>query len=680
MINDLLDDELNIFFKGIDDQFNGISARFERLSTEFNLSDLERQIIKSCFIQELDGLDFGEDFKATFTGNNITFSNCCEPAYLQNLAAVISPKSHLLRWELIDIDRSEATLFKQSLFINNRIFQYLIDQEQNTIDSQLDGVVSLKNLPSDISLSKSQKNHANNLKELLRSQNTTPAKVIEIFGVDSLTKKILLSSALNNKSSLAILELNADVLPSDISQLTLFKMMWEREAHLLDATLVLNCENISNDDATMRSAKNAVRSILHLFLNDNYSSVKRLPMIILSHDRLNIDASSTLYVNVALPTLSEQKELWKNKLNQLELQKNFIDQLVNYFNFSAHDIQSICNQIPKNEAAVWDACLQHTRPRLSGLTEHIPTKSFDHTQPWGILVLPEEQKRTLESIVQHVKYRTQVYDDWGFSNGTSRGWGITALFTGGSGTGKTLAAESLASHLKLDLYRIDLSTVVSKYIGETEKNLRQIFDAADAGGAILLFDEADAIFGKRSNVKDSHDRYANMEVSYLLQKIESYRGLAILTTNFKDSLDPAFLRRLRFVIQFPFPGELERQKIWHNIFMYRRGNLSSPQQPVDNQLKQLARLDLTGGNIRNIALNAAFIAASNRPEVGNADPDSVSIKMEYLLEAAQAEYLKLERTWTLSEAEMAYWKELEGILIKVPTLPAQSLQEQPRES
>src|SRR6185437_7411183 len=193
-------------------------------------------------------------------------------------------------------------------------------------------------------------------------------------------------------------------------------------------------------------------------------------------------------------------------------------------------------------------------------------------------------------------------DSWGFAARTTRGLGISALFAGPSGTGKTLAAEVLANDLQLDLYRIDLSQVVSKYIGETEKNLRAVFDAAETSGAVLLFDEADALFGKRSEVRDSHDRYANIEVSYLLQRMESYRGLAILTTNRRSSLDTAFLRRIRFVIPFPFPDAGLRERIWARIF--------PPETPTrDLDTAKLARLNVTGGNIRNIALNAAFLAA-----------------------------------------------------------------------
>jgi len=189
-----------------------------------------------------------------------------------------------------------------------------------------------------------------------------------------------------------------------------------------------------------------------------------------------------------------------------------------------------------------------------------------------------------------------------------------------------MAAEVLARELGLLLYRIDLSAVVSKYIGETEKNLRRLFDAADDGGAILFFDEADALFGRRSEVKDSHDRYANIEINYLLQRMESYRGLAILATNMKSALDTAFVRRLRFIVNFPFPGAPERRAMWARVF---------PAKTLVGVLDvdRLARLALSGGSIQNIALNAAFMAARNRS----------AVTMPLVLEAARAEYRKLEK-------------------------------------
>jgi SpoVK/Ycf46/Vps4 family AAA+-type ATPase len=199
-----------------------------------------------------------------------------------------------------------------------------------------------------------------------------------------------------------------------------------------------------------------------------------------------------------------------------------------------------------------------------------------------------------------------------------------------------MAAEVLARELRLDLYRIDLSAVISKYIGETEKNLRRVFDAAELGGVILLFDEADALFGKRTEVKDSHDRHANVEVSYLLQRMESYRGLSVLTTNLKSSLDQAFLRRIRFVVQFPFPDASQRAEIWRRVYPK-----STPTEGLDAQ--KLAQLNVAGGNIRNIALNAAFLAAEAGEVVG----------MKHLLQATKSEYVKLERP--LTDTEVRGW-------------------------
>jgi SpoVK/Ycf46/Vps4 family AAA+-type ATPase len=218
----------------------------------------------------------------------------------------------------------------------------------------------------------------------------------------------------------------------------------------------------------------------------------------------------------------------------------------------------------------------------------------------------------------------------------SLGRGVTALFAGPPGTGKTMAAEVVAASLGLDLYRIDLARVVSKYIGETEKNLNAVFSAAEDSNAILLFDEADALFGKRSEVQDAHDRYANIEVAYLLQKMEQYEGAAILATNMRQSLDEAFMRRLSFVIAFPFPDEDSRRRIWQGIW--------PEQTPLDSRvdLDWLARrFRLSGGNIRNIALAAAYLAAQ----------DGGLVTHDHLLTAVRREYHKMGKTYY--EAERA---------------------------
>jgi hypothetical protein len=283
----------------------------------------------------------------------------------------------------------------------------------------------------------------------------------------------------------------------------------------------------------------------------------------------------------------------------------------------------------KLEERLWQALREAARGGLDSLAQRVdaPTRLAD-------LVLPANALETLKEMATQLRHRAQVHEAWGFATTGGRGLGLAALFAGDSGTGKTYAAEAVANEAGLDLYRIDLALTVSKYIGETEKNLRKLFDAAEASGAVLLFDEADALFGKRSDVKDSHDRYANIEVAYLLQRIESYRGLAILTTNLKSSLDRAFLRRLRFVVNFPFPDEAAREKLWRRQF--------PAQAPLaaDIDWPALTRLHLTGGHIRAVALNAAFRAAA----------DGGAITQRNLIDAARAEYAKLERSFGVAGA------------------------------
>jgi SpoVK/Ycf46/Vps4 family AAA+-type ATPase len=351
-----------------------------------------------------------------------------------------------------------------------------------------------------------------------------------------------------------------------------------------------------------------------------------------------------LAFDIGRPTTSEQYEVWQAALGTTaESLNGQVDALVSQFNLSAPVIQATCSQVKREwqqqeseettdfNGLLWDSCRAQARPKLDDLAQRI-----DCIAGWEDLVLPEAQKIVLRETAAHVKQRAKVYEGWGFGGKSNRGLGISALFAGASGTGKTMAAEVLARELRLDLYRIDLSAVISKYIGETEKNLRRVFDAAELGGVILLFDEADALFGKRTEVKDSHDRHANVEVSYLLQRMESYRGLSVLTTNLKSSLDQAFLRRIRFVVQFPFPDASQRAEIWRRVYPK-----STPTEGLDAQ--KLAQLNVAGGNIRNIALNAAFLAAEAGEVVG----------MKHLLQATKSEYVKLERP--LTDTEVRGW-------------------------
>ena len=272
-----------------------------------------------------------------------------------------------------------------------------------------------------------------------------------------------------------------------------------------------------------------------------------------------------------------------------------------------------------------EACRATGTRRLISLARRLPGR-----QSWDDLILPAASRAHLEDLCNEARHRHRVLGDWGFGARMTLGRGLSALFTGPPGTGKTMGAQVIAAELGLELYRIDLSQVVSKYIGETEKNLGQVFDDAEATHAILFFDEADALFGKRSEVKDAHDRYANVEVGYLLQRMEELDGIAILATNLKQNLDEAFARRMRFVVEFPFPDEAQRRRLWEVTFP-RHAPLSA-----ELDFDYLAReVRLSGGHIRNIGLASAYYAAADGGQIG----------MEHLLRATKREYEKLGKTW-----------------------------------
>ena len=339
-------------------------------------------------------------------------------------------------------------------------------------------------------------------------------------------------------------------------------------------------------------------------------------------------------VAVSRPDASSQAELWTRTLGaSAQGLQGDLEAIVEQFDLGPAGIARAA-ALAMDQAALrapahpeigsgdlWEACRRQAGPQIGQLARKI-----EPCYDWNDIVVPGEVLRQLHEITGQVANRHHVYQNWGFGKKLTRGRGISALFSGASGVGKTMAAEVIAHDLKLDLYRIDLAGVVSKYIGETEKNLRSVFDAAERSGAILFFDEADALFGKRSEVKDSHDRYANIEINYLLQRMEDYRGLAILATNMRGSMDAAFTRRLRFIVDFPFPDATQRVEIWRKVF--------PPEAHVlDLNLAVLSRLEIPGGNIRNIAVNAAFMAAA----------DGSSIGMDHVMRAARREYAKIDR-------------------------------------
>jgi len=596
----------------------------ETLCEAFGLSPFERDVLLLCAGPELDG-QFGA-LIATAHGDPRRSS----PTFGLALAALpdahwsaLAPSAPLRRWRLVELGKGDA-LVNAPLSIDERVLHYLTGV--NDLDERLQGLVQYTTAPAE--LPPSQLAIARRIAEVWgRSTPSAPRPLVQLCGAEGADKLAIAATACG-ELGLRLQTLRTADIPAAPSERETLARLWDREAVLSNSSLLVESDD-TDDAEPSHGLIPFLRSLRSLVLLS-----RRDPLRTSYHPLIRFD--------VGKPTSAEQKAIWQKTLGRLGHSLNGeLDEVVSQFSFGLHAIQSTTAALARQSAdrdrgdlpaLLWDTCRTQARPRLDDLAQRIEPHAS-----WDELVLPKDQWRLLHEIITQVRHRARVYETWGFATkGGARGLGISALFAGHSGTGKTLAAEVLASELRLDLYRIDLSQVVSKYIGETEKNLRRVFDAAEEGGAILLFDEADALFGKRSEVKDSHDRYANVEVSYLLQRMESYRGLAILTTNMRQALDPAFLRRIRFVVPFPFPDAGARAEIWRRIFP-----AATPTEGL--KVEKLARLNVPGGNIRNIALQAAFGAA----EAGE------PVRMAHLLRAARTECAKIEKP--LTEAEIGGW-------------------------
>jgi ATP-dependent 26S proteasome regulatory subunit len=591
-------------------------AALDTLCVAFALSPFERDTLLLCAGMELDS-----SFAALCAAAQGDAKRAY-PTFGLALAALpeahwdaLSPAAPLRRWRLIEVTQSDEALTTSRLRIDERALHYLTGVQY--LDDRLRGLIEPVTSPSD--LPPSQRAQAERIIEFWNGQSSE-WPIIFLGGNDYAGKRAVAAAACAAMGA-SLHSMRAADLPQSVAEREALARLWEREAALQGSALLLDQEEHENPYA-VRSFIEGLRGMV----------------VVAGRELSRPRERSVLRIDVDKPSSAEQRALWQEALGPLAPRLNGqLDPLIAQFNLSADRIRSASletgarGDVAFSSAALWDACRIQARPRLDDLAQRIEPAAM-----WDDLVLPERQLWALGDIAAHVRQRAKVYETWGFAAKGERGLGVSALFAGASGTGKTMAAEVLAGALRLDLYRIDLSQVVSKYIGETEKNLRRVFDAAEEGGAVLLFDEADALFGKRSEVKDSHDRYANIEVSYLLQRMEACRGLAILTTNLKAALDPAFLRRLRFVVQFPFPDAAQRAEIWRRVF--------PRETPTENlEVAKLARLNITGGNIRNIALQAAFLAAdSDRP-----------VTMSHLLHAARNEYDKLEKP--LTETEIAGW-------------------------
>lgn len=592
-------------------------AAIDTLSELFGLSAFERDLLLLVAGVEMDA-ELGRVCAAA-----LGQSQAPRPHATFGLALAALDHSHwsalaamgpLRRWRLLEVDDS-AGLVNGRLRIDERVLHYLAGV--NYLDPRLHPLLSP--LPAPEIMAEKHRLVCQSVLERLR-ERASSYPVVLLSG-DDVDGQADVAAAVAAHLQVKLYCAQADDLPGHSTEADAFAILWQREAALLGAILLIHCHDGAPSKAVVHLAE---RGSSPLFIaGRDVPSYKR----------------ATIRYAVNKPDGTEQRQLWEQVLGPATARMNgTLDGVASQFSLSAKAIMTagaglrdVAESGSEADSALWNACRSVSRSRLDDLAQRL-----DPVSGWNDLVLPEAQQRTLRQIAAHAKHRLMVYQQWGFAGKGVRGLGISALFAGESGTGKTMAAEVLANELHLDLYRIDLSGVVSKYIGETERNLRRVFDAAETSGAMLLFDEADALFGKRSEVRDSHDRYANIEVSYLLQRMEAYRGLAILTTNMKAALDVAFSRRLSFVVQFPFPDQQQRELIWRRIFP-----AATPVEQLD--YAKLARLSMSGGNIRSIALNAAFLAAD----------EGVAVGMKHLLQAAHTEAAKRERP--LSDAETRGW-------------------------
>jgi hypothetical protein len=627
-------------------------SALDQLAERLNLSSFEKNTFLLCAAMELDTRIAGlcarvhdDPLKPypTFALALALFDGASWDA--------LSPESPLRYWRLLEINQMGAQpLAASPLRADERIVSYI--KGLNYLDDRLRAyLLSLDLEAGPAGLAPSQGQVVDTiLRRWQQAAETGPLPVAQLVGPDPTSKQLVAchaSAQLNRR----LYRFASEMLPSAPAETEALARLWRREGRLSPLALYLDAEEL--DDRASETFR-ALSRFLSRGDGVFFLGVREvLPYVGGRH----------IVLDVSKPSAAEQQAAWAQALG--ENGPGVSSDLAAQFNLNLSSIQNLA-RAAQNEAQsqpasslaekVWEACCAAERPRLDVLAQRLEPKVT-----WDDLVLPATETNLLRQLSAQVGQRDKVYNDWGFAAKMTRGLGISALFAGESGTGKTMAAEVIANDLRLNLYRIDLSAVVSKYIGETEKNLRRLFDAAENGGAILFFDEADALFGKRSEVKDSHDRYANIEINYLLQRLESYRGLAILATNIKGAVDTAFLRRLRFVVDFPCPGPADRRRLWERVFRQFEAARKLPAPPLDRlDYDRLARMNMTGGDIQNTALNATFMAARAGSKV----------TMPLILQAARAEYLKRGRKFTEAEfrwappaSEAPPWTPKEAVLV-----------------
>jgi SpoVK/Ycf46/Vps4 family AAA+-type ATPase len=618
-----------------------------RLAKLFGLGPQEQDALLICVAPEID-LCFETLY--SYAQNDVTRKRPTPDLVLRLLSqtqgekiarrSLFSPEGPLLQGPLIRLadeaqDR-EGSFLARPLRSEERIVDFLLEHEG--LDARLRSFATiaaptrkLTELYFPATLAQALRN--------AEGQLTATRGTIFLQGPSGSGKRAV-AEAFSTASARPLLAVDLRCVSNSAAPVSTILPTLRREATLLGANLLLaHAESLVSDDPSSRTQRTQWEAALHSFPFTVFIG-SEVPWPT-SHAEARSHWSA---FELPVPLAAHRAQLWQQAIQNVgsDFPTNLdLTALANRFALTGGEIENACQAAqtraslrpPVERTISLDDLEAAARAGSShGLNRLAQKAKLLHD--WNDLILAPRFLRQLREVCAAEKYRHQIYSDWGFDQRLAQGKGLNVLFSGTSGTGKTMSAGIIARELSLDLYKIDLSTVVSKYIGETEKQLSQIFREARSSNAILFFDEADALFGKRSEVKDAHDRYANVEVAYLLQKMEEYEGIVILATNFRKNMDEAFTRRLHYVVDFPFPDAESREKIWKS-FIPSKAPLAD-----DIDFSFLARqFELAGGNIRNVALSAAFLAA----EQGS------PIRMEHFIRATSRELQKMGKLPTRSE-------------------------------
>lgn len=626
----------------------GIELRLDTLADLFHLTPFDADVLLVCLVHEID-LRYERIYAylqddVTKRRPSVDLVLSLLSGYFEDRIAARERFSHmapLFHHRLVSLIEdpagSASPLLARFLKADDRVVDYLLGSD--VVDGRLRHHVATTTTAAELEALPVAVETMDRLSRLVGSGTSGNADRIFYFQGPYGVGKRATAEALCRMCRCSLLEIDgASLLDARDVDLPLVMDLIEREAKLQNAALywssfdrLLADDMVNRFDCVVRMLK-ARRGLTVLAGGDAWEP----------NDRLRGKIFNRL--EFSRPGYSERMALWKRALVDTPVDVEVdLEALAGQFRLTGGQIADsvntgrnlACWRDPENGVVGTEdlrtAARLHSNRKLASLAQKIVPR-----YRWNDIVLPLGRLRQLQDIFDAAKCSPVVYGAWGFGEKLSLGKGLSVLFSGPSGTGKTMAAEILAGSLGLDLYKIDLSSLVSKYIGETEKNLARVFAEAETANAILFFDEADALFGKRSEVRDAHDRYANIEISYLLQRMEAYEGLVILATNLSKNMDEAFIRRLHFVVEFPFPSAADRRRIWDGVWP-----ANTPRCP-DLDLDLIARrFEFTGGNIKNIALAAAFMAAA----------DGGTIGLDHLLRATQREYQKLGKVVVGEEFE-----------------------------